>query len=47
MLKIKYFIKTECGIEKYKTLKKKKGFLPLIRLSWFILFASIRDYLKK
>jgi len=47
MSKIKYFIKTECGIEKYKSLKEKKGFLHLIRLSWFILFASIRDYLKK
>ncbi|MFM8245007.1 MAG: hypothetical protein ACKN84_04100 [Candidatus Fonsibacter sp.] len=47
MSKIRSYIKTKCGIEKYNKLKDKKGFLPRIRLYWFILLASLRDYLKK
>ncbi len=40
-------IKTSCGIEKYKILKKKKGFLNKLRLYWFIIIGGLRDVFKK
>ena len=40
-------IKTSCGIEKYKLLKQKKGFLNKMRLYWFIIFGGLRDVFKK
>ena len=38
-----YFIKTECGLEKYNLLKSQKGMYATIRFYWFVFFASIRD----
>ena len=40
-------IKTKCGIEKYKILKKKKGFFSKFRLQWFLLIGGVRDVFKK
>ena len=40
-------IKTVCGLEKYEELSKRKGFFNRVRFYWFVLFASIRDFLKK
>ena len=40
-------IKTVCGLEKYEELSKRKGFFNKVRFYWFVLFASIRDFLKK
>ena len=36
-------IKTDCGIEKYEKLSKKKGFFNKARFFWFAILASIRD----
>ncbi len=46
MLKNKNFslIKTECGRAKYEMLASKKGMFNRIRLYWFILFATIKDW---
>ena len=44
MMAIDKYIKTQCGIEKYELLKKRKGFLSKFRFYWFIFAASIRDY---
>tara|TARA_B100000686_G_scaffold332031_1_gene396290 strand:+ start:742 stop:879 length:138 start_codon:yes stop_codon:yes gene_type:complete len=41
------FIKTQCGLEKYKVLKQKNGFFHKVRFIWFIFIASIRDSLIK
>ena len=40
-------IKTKCGIDKYKSLKVRKGFFNKIRFYWFIFFAGLRDAFKK
>ena len=40
---VNFKIKTECGIKKYKELKKNKKFLGRLRLYWFTFFAIIRD----
>ena len=45
-MKISNFIKTECGIEKYNVLKERRGILNRLRLFWFILIASLRDFNK-
>ena len=37
-------IKTECGRAKYEMLASKKGILNRIRLYWFIVFATIKDW---
>ena len=37
-------IKTECGRAKYEMLASKKGIFNRIRLYWFILFATIKDW---
>lgn len=39
------FIKTQCGIDKYRQLKAKTGILNSLRFYWFVVFASIRDTL--
>ena len=38
-----YFIKTQCGLEKYDMLKARKGMYAKLRFYWFVFFASIRD----
>jgi len=42
--KIYRFIKSPCGQTKYEKLSLDKTFFGRIRLYWFIVFASIRDY---
>ncbi len=42
--KILSFIKTQCGREKYFYLKNQKGILAKVRLLWFIIIASLRDW---
>ncbi len=46
MSKIKYFIKTECGIEKYKTSQKEKRVFTSNQIEK-VSDVNIRDYLKK
>ena len=36
-------IKTICGIEKYKKLKKNKTVIGKLRFYWFNFFAILRD----
>ena len=36
-------IKTICGIEKYQKLKKDKSLLGKLRLTWFVVIATLRD----
>ena len=43
-MKIQNLIKTSCGLDKYEKLAKRKGIIAKLRLSWFILFATIRDW---
>ena len=43
---VQHFIKTQCGLDKYAELEKKKGIVRTIRLYWFVLFATIRDAIK-
>ena len=38
------FIKTPCGQAKYIELESNKTLLGKVRLFWFILIASIRDW---
>ena len=38
------FIKTPCGQAKYIELEANKTLLGKLRLLWFILIASIRDW---
>ena len=39
-------IKTICGIDKYHQLKKDKSLWGKLRLTWFVVIATLRD-LKK
>lgn len=39
------FIKTDCGREKLSQLHQDRSFLSHLRLVYFILVASIRDFL--
>ena len=39
----KFKIKTACGIDQYKKLKKNKTLIGKLRLYWFNFFAVIRD----
>ena len=41
------FIKTECGLDKLSELETKRGLVARIRLYWFVVFASVRDSLKR
>ena len=38
------YIKTPCGQSKYLELSSNKTFLGRLRLIWFVLIASIRDW---
>ena len=38
------YIKTPCGQAKYIELESNKTFLGKLRLMWFVLIASIRDW---
>lgn len=38
------YIKTPCGQEKYIKLEANKTLIGKVRLFWFILIASIRDW---
>lgn len=38
------WIKTECGRVKYAELATRPGLLARIRLGWFVLIASLRDW---
>ncbi len=38
------FIKTSCGQAKYIELEANKTLLGKLRLLWFVLIASIRDW---
>ena len=42
--KIYRFIKTPCGQTKYEKLNLNQTFFGRIRLYWFIIFATIRDF---
>ena len=42
--KVFNFIKTPCGQAKYIELEANKTLLGKLRLLWFILIASIRDW---
>jgi len=39
-------IKTSCGIVKYNQLKKDKSLIRKLRLIWFVVIASVRDFYK-
>ena len=38
------YIKTSCGQAKYLELETNKSILGRLRLSWFVLIASLRDW---
>ena len=38
------FIKTPCGQAKYKELESNKSLIGKLRLIWFVLIASLRDW---
>jgi len=38
------YIKTPCGQSKYIQLESNKSFLGKLRLIWFIIIASIKDW---
>ncbi len=42
--KIYSFIKTPCGRAKYAELAKHKGFVANVRLGWFVVIATLRDW---
>ena len=46
-MKLEKLIKTQCGIEKLKKLKKNKTILGSLRLRIFVIFAAARDFNKK
>ena len=37
-------IKTKCGRAKYEMLSSKQGIINRLRLYWFIIFATIKDW---
>jgi hypothetical protein len=39
-------IKTICGIDKYQQLKRDKSLWGKLRLTWFVVFATLRDFKK-
>ena len=43
-MKIQNLIKTSCGLEKYEKLAKKEGIIAKLRLAWFIVFATMKDW---
>ena len=42
--KVFEFIKSPCGRAKFLELSSRKGFVSKIRLTWFIIIASLRDW---
>ena len=48
-MKIKHYIKTKCGIEKYNLLEtgSRKSLFKKVRFYSFIIIAVLRDFLKK
>ena len=46
-MKVEKIIKTQCGIEKFKNLEKKKTLLGKLRLWIFVFIAALRDFNKK
>ena len=44
---IESYIKTRCGLAKYRELKSKGGWVAKLRLYWFLLFGVLRDVGKK
>ena len=38
------WIKTECGRAKYADLSTRRGLAAKLRLAWFVLIASLRDW---
>ena len=40
-------IKTICGIDKYHQLKKDKSLWGKLRLTWFVVIATLRDFKKQ
>ena len=44
---IESYIKTKCGLAKYRELKSKGGVVAKLRLYWFLLFGFLRDVGKK
>ena len=48
-MKIKDYIKTKCGIEKYLFLKAQsnKSIIKKARFYFFVISASLRDFFKK
>ena len=42
--KIYKLIKTPCGRQKYSELASRNGLFSKIRLSWFIVIASLKDW---
>lgn len=48
-MKIKNYIKTKCGLEKYNLLEtdSNKSFIKKSRFYFFIIIAVLRDFFKK
>ena len=48
-MKIKNYIKTKCGIEKYNLLETEsnKSIIKKVRFYFFIIIAVLRDFFKK
>jgi hypothetical protein len=36
-------IKTSCGIDKFNQLRRDKSFWGRLRLTWFVVIATLRD----
>ena len=39
-------IKTKCGIDKFNSLKKRKGIFNKLRMYWFLVVGGLRDVFK-
>ena len=42
--KVDQWIKTDCGRAKYADLSSRRGLAAKLRLGWFVLIASLRDW---
>ena len=42
--KVDQCIKTDCGRAKYADLSSRRGLAAKLRLGWFVLIASLRDW---
>ena len=42
--KVDQLIKTDCGLAKYADLSSRRGLAAKLRLGWFVLIASLRDW---